>query len=274
MPFKDLAPVELRRYMETHKESQYRLIDVRQPGEYQEAHIPGAMLVPLPRLMQDTSDLPGDKELVFYCRSGSRSAAAAVMVDEAGDASMPLYNLAGGILAWDGATLEETPRVALFEHQSATEMMATAMDLEKGALRFYTRVQEAFSAENWSAVFGRLASMEIAHAKTIYGFWKKATASAEDFDSLFERLSGEVLEGGRTLNEVLAFMAHKGPRSCLELVELALNIEHSAYDLYRTMADQARERQARETFIDIAQAEKGHMQTLIKAIDMCAVSMH
>jgi rhodanese-related sulfurtransferase/rubrerythrin len=269
MPIQDLAPMELRRYMETHKEVQYRLIDVRQPGEYQEAHIPGALLIPLPSLTQDMADLPADKELIFYCRSGSRSAAAAVMVDEESSARGPLYNLAGGILAWDGATLEDIPKVALFDHQSAAEMMVTAMDLEKGALRFYTRVQETFSEESWSAVFGRLATMEIAHAKTVYAFWKNTAASVEDFDNLFEKLSGEVLEGGRPLNEVLAIMERKGARSCLDLVELALNIEYSAYDLYRTMADHTPEKQARDAFLTIAQAEKGHMQTLIKAIEEC-----
>jgi hypothetical protein len=43
-------------------------------------------------------------------------------------------------------------KVALFDHQSAAEMMATAMDLEKGALRFYTRVREAFSDQDWAVV--------------------------------------------------------------------------------------------------------------------------
>ena len=53
------------------------------------------------------------------------------------------------------------------------------------------------------------------------------------------------------------------------LIEMALDMENRAYDLYRTMADQA-EDDVREAFLTIAQAEKGHMGELVKAIDGCS----
>jgi len=48
--FQNLTPEKLRRFMDRHIESSYRLVDVRQPDEYEAAHIPGARLLPLPEL--------------------------------------------------------------------------------------------------------------------------------------------------------------------------------------------------------------------------------
>lgn len=269
MSVKDVTPETLRQYIQSHHENSYRLVDVRQPEEYELNHIPGAQLLPLPQLMQELEGLPADKELVFYCRSGARSSTAAIMVAEEEVASGPIYNLEGGILAWQGAMLSDFPKVALFEHQSVGEMMSTAMNLEKGALRFYSHVQSAFNEHRWSDIFGRLGKVETAHAKTVYGFWKQIDARLEPFETLFDGLSGEILEGGQSLNEVLGSIEKQGQPSCLGLVELALKMENSAYDLYRTMADQNIDAEAREAFIAIAQAEKGHMRALVGAIEAC-----
>jgi rubrerythrin len=55
----------------------------------------------------------------------------------------------------------------------------------------------------------------------------------------------------------------------LALIEMALQIEYTAYDLYRTMADRTPAPDAREAFLAIAQAEKAHMRSLINAIENC-----
>jgi len=56
---------------------------------------------------------------------------------------------------------------------------------------------------------------------------------------------------------------------CIRLVEMALQIEYAAFDLYRTLADQAREDESRQAFTQLSQAEKGHMQSLIRVIGEC-----
>ena len=196
MPIEDISPEALRRYMQAHHEKSYRLVDVRQPGEYEMDHIPGAQLLPLPQLMQSTEGLPTDRELIFYCRSGARSATAAMMAEEERLTAHPIYNLDGGILAWDGAMVGQQPRVALFHGQSVDEMMATAMNLEKGAMRFYSQVAAATEDQSWSEIFGRLGKVETAHARTVYQFRRRLNEKLAPFEVLFEELSGEVLEGG------------------------------------------------------------------------------
>jgi rubrerythrin len=47
-------------------------------------------------------------------------------------------------------------------------------------------------------------------------------------------------------------------------------IEYSAYDLYRTMAEQTDDDHARDVFLTIAQVEKSHMQMLANAVGQCS----
>ena len=56
---------------------------------------------------------------------------------------------------------------------------------------------------------------------------------------------------------------------CMNLIELSLHIEYSAFDLYRSIADRTENREAQKAFLAIAQAEKGHMQALTRAIEHC-----
>jgi phage shock protein E len=73
------------------------VLDVRQPAEYEAAHVPGAILVPLDQLAARQEEIPRDEPLLVICRSGARSAAAAGALIAAGyDAT----NVAGGMLAW------------------------------------------------------------------------------------------------------------------------------------------------------------------------------
>ncbi len=49
-PAKSIEPDELRDYILKHREGTYTLLDVRKPGEYEDEHILGAKLIPLPEL--------------------------------------------------------------------------------------------------------------------------------------------------------------------------------------------------------------------------------
>ncbi len=270
MTIQDLTPEALRRFIQSQRETSYRLVDVRQPGEYEASHIPGARLMPLPELVQSMSALPRDQDLVFYCRSGARSMAAASMVEDEAIAGGRIYNLAGGILAWDGGLAQDYPRVDLFDVQAPpADMLKRAMNLEKGALNFYMHVQKIYAGEDWSDVFGRLSRAEIGHARTVYHFWKQMTRHAPDFDTVFAGLGGDVLEGGLPFEKAVDQAAAVQGAACIPLIELALRIEYAAFDLYRTMAERSPAPDAREAFLTIAQAEKAHMQVLIKAIGGC-----
>ena len=73
------------------------LLDVRMPDEYEEAHVPGAVLVPLPELPDRLADVPRGDVLYVICKSGGRSAKAVELLVAGG---VDAANVAGGTMAW------------------------------------------------------------------------------------------------------------------------------------------------------------------------------
>jgi rhodanese-related sulfurtransferase/rubrerythrin len=271
MRFVALTPDQLRRLMDRRKEKEFALIDVRQPGEYENGHLPGAMLIPLPQLVRTMASVPVDKELIFYCRNGGRSQAAATMVADEQITPKTIYHLDGGVMAWQGEIIAGFPGIRLFEPSAEPgDPLRTAMDLEKGARNFYTRVHALYPDQLWSAVFADLARAEREHARIVFGFLRGVEDADEPFESVFDSLIGDVMEGGMALETALQKVASLKGRTCLHLIELALQIEAQAYDLYRAMAEQSSDSRAREAFWAIAQAEKGHMRSLAGAIAGCS----
>jgi rhodanese-related sulfurtransferase len=78
------------------------LIDVREPDEWRGGHAPGAKLIPLGQLATKLSTLPRDREILFICRSGNRSARA---TEAAQNAGLRASNVGGGLIAWAQARL-------------------------------------------------------------------------------------------------------------------------------------------------------------------------
>ena len=268
--FEEVSPEQLREYIQKVKESDYLLIDVRQPVEYSAGHIPGARLIPLMELESKLFELPEDRDMIFYCRSGNRSRAASVLVAESEISDKAIYNLVGGAMAWDGKILPDFPKVEVFDKgKDLAELLFKSMDLEKGAFRFYKYVLDRFGTEQFAKTMEHLAQAETAHARTIYRFWQESVDQPDPFESLFSKLKGEVLEGGESLHDVLKRVETIKENVCLNLLEMALDIEYSAYDLYRTMAEQTESVEAKTAFLSIAQAEKAHMQAIARAVSHC-----
>ncbi len=84
------------------------LVDVREPHEWEIAHLPGATLIPLARLPERVSELDTRREVVLYCHTGQRSARALEFLRQAG--YRKLRNLRGGIDAWSREVDPSLPR--------------------------------------------------------------------------------------------------------------------------------------------------------------------
>jgi rhodanese-related sulfurtransferase len=74
------------------------LLDIRTPDEVAQGAIPGALHIPMHLLPVRAQELPKDKDVVLYCRSGARSYHACQFLGQQGYANM--LNLRGGIIAW------------------------------------------------------------------------------------------------------------------------------------------------------------------------------
>ncbi len=80
-----------------------KVIDVREPNEYAEGHIPGVTLVPLNTFLAQPQKYLPDDNVLFVCAMGARSALACEMAAAVG--LEHVYNLEGGTVGWAKAGL-------------------------------------------------------------------------------------------------------------------------------------------------------------------------
>jgi rhodanese-related sulfurtransferase len=100
----DYSPPEVAELL---AEGQIQLIDVRQPHEREAGRIAGDRLIELSQLAAEAATVDRGRPVVFYCRSGARSAMAAEAFAQAG---FDAHNLAGGLLEWEAGGLPLEPR--------------------------------------------------------------------------------------------------------------------------------------------------------------------
>ena len=92
----EITSLELKQRLD--RGERLRIVDVREPNEYQINRIPGSELIPLGEVPKRYGELKPDEELIVHCKSGVRSAKAADFLRSVG--FKRVLNLKGGILDW------------------------------------------------------------------------------------------------------------------------------------------------------------------------------
>ncbi len=103
----DITVQELNRKLEAG--DRIRIIDVRDPHEWEIVHLEGAELIPLNELPSRMHELDSAEEIVLHCKTGARSANALNLLRTAG--FRKIKNLKGGITAW---AREVDPRLPIY----------------------------------------------------------------------------------------------------------------------------------------------------------------
>ena len=102
MPGKDprepFARLSVSEGKEMRSHNDVAVIDVRESHEYNAGHLRNARLIPVASVFARRDELPRDKDIVFVCAVGQRSALACEMAAAAG--LTRLFNLEGGTEAW------------------------------------------------------------------------------------------------------------------------------------------------------------------------------
>jgi phage shock protein E len=80
---------------------EYFILDVRTRKEYDAGHIAGSVLIPNEVLLNRLDEVPRDKPILVYCRSGRRGAISSQDLIDNGFSEV--YNMEGGIAAWQNA---------------------------------------------------------------------------------------------------------------------------------------------------------------------------
>jgi rhodanese-related sulfurtransferase len=96
---KEITVEELKEKIDNNED--FQLIDVRETFEYETSNLNGEN-IPLGGILIEEDKISRDKPVIMQCRSGKRSAAAVMQLEQQFGLKN-LYNLKGGILAWQEA---------------------------------------------------------------------------------------------------------------------------------------------------------------------------
>jgi glyoxylase-like metal-dependent hydrolase (beta-lactamase superfamily II)/rhodanese-related sulfurtransferase len=102
---KDLEPLELHQLLQSCTNGDCPVVvDVREPWEYRQGHVPGAVLIPLGQLSSRLNELDPEHPVAVICASGNRSQSASALLGQKGFKTV--YNILGGTGAWMYSGLE------------------------------------------------------------------------------------------------------------------------------------------------------------------------
>ena len=261
-PVKSMTPQQARDLVRDTPVEALTLLDVRQPKEYEQGHIPGAKLIPLPDLSERLDEIDPKKKTVVYCAIGGRSRVAAQMLT--GKGLEDVYNLSGGIKAWNGETalLGEEKGLDLFTgNESPEETLLVAYSLEAGLRDFYVTKADKVESTDTKRLFQQLSEIETKHQERIieeYGRISDPSPTKLEFE---ERLVPGVLEGGLTTEEYSSRF-RPNMESAMDIVDIAMSIEAQALDLYMRAADRVSHAQSKEALNQMANEERTHLVLL------------
>jgi rhodanese-related sulfurtransferase/rubrerythrin len=261
-PVKSIDAVEAKQYMQRMAGDAFTLLDVRQPGEYDAEHLPGAKLIPLPELGARLSELDTGKPTVVYCAIGGRSRVAAQVLAAKG--FKEVMNLSGGIKAWNSqkAVGPEDLGLSLFSgKESPEETLLTAYSLEEGLREFYWSMAAQVMAENARRLFDKLSGIEVKHQDRIFSEYLRISGAAVTREEFAEKVVAPAMEGGLTTQEYLR-LYQPDLEVAAEVISLAMAIEAQALDLYQRAADRAHTDESKKVLMQIANEERAHIEQL------------
>ena len=95
--YKQITPEEAKKIMDSGEE--HIILDTREQDEFDEGHIPGAILIPYTEIESKAEEMITDKDklILVYCRSGRRSKIAAEALSKLGYTNVKEF---GGIIDW------------------------------------------------------------------------------------------------------------------------------------------------------------------------------
>lgn len=261
-PVQGIDADKARAYMKEHEEGSYTLLDVRQPAEYQRAHIPAAKLIPLPRLADEYDQLDPSKPVIVYCAMGGRSRVAAQML--AGQGFEEVYNLNGGINGWNGFTAtgpEELNLDIIRGDETPIEIVKVAYRMENALAEFYRNVSTMTDDQEVSALATKLASIEDRHKGFLVDLLGSMDSSGISAAILGPEDTALLAEGGFSGQELIE-RNRDVLDSVANLLDLALMIEAQALDLYLRLERKVQDDSGRALLRRIAEEEKGHLAAL------------
>lgn len=180
-----------------------------------------------------------------------------------------VYNLKGGIKAWQGLTAvgpAETGMALLTGKETPVEIIVMALGLEEGLRAFYDDMARSGGSPAISDLFTRLAAIEVRHKAKLLELYAIRTESEANTDVIDSQIMADTMEGGLTSEEFLK-INQPAMQTNQEVVAMAMTIEAQALDLYMRQARKVGDHASREILQGLADDEKAHLAALGKLME-------
>jgi rhodanese-related sulfurtransferase/rubrerythrin len=266
-PVQSFTADNAKSFMENSPGDAYTLLDVRQPDEYKENHIPGAKLIPIADIGARMDELDSRKPTIVYCAIGGRSRVAAQML--AGKGFREVYNLSGGIKAWNSDTAfgSEELGMDLFDgNETPEESLVVAYSLEEGLRDFYLSMLKKVSDENARQLFQKLSEIEVKHQDRIFNQYLEISGKSVSREEFSKKIVSPAMEGGLTTDEYIS-QYPLDLEVTSEIVSMAMAIEAQALDLYQRASERASSDNSKAVLLQIADEERTHLKQLSKLFE-------
>jgi rubrerythrin len=193
---------------------------------------------------------------------GGRSRAAAQFL--AGQGFEEVYNLKGGIAAWQGLKAfgpAEMGMMPLKGNETPQEVIVLAYGMEQGLADFYSRVLGMTEDQEARKILETLGRLEEKHKGRLFALYQSLEPATRERAPFEAGIVSSVMEGGFTGEE---FLDRNRPllTTVENLLSLAMMLEAQALDLYTRYAQKVGDVQSRSVLQDIAEEEKGHLAAL------------
>lgn len=258
-----ILPDEVRKIIKEKSTDEYCLLDVRQPGEYEQGHIPGATLIPLAELQSNLNRIHPDRMTIVYCRSGNRSRSGVGILIGAGLENV--YNMEGGILAYNGLVAAGPPEAGVFcfpENMTPEQLIAMAWYIEDGSQRYLDAVKDIAQDQDIKDAFISFTDHKIAHKQSLSQLFQKISGQSvgDDFPtSVLQRPPHKVMAGCVSVPEAINWSKDK---EISDILDLLIGLEANTFDLYLKLGRQVESDRARSVFMELSEEEVRHLKQL------------
>jgi sulfur-carrier protein adenylyltransferase/sulfurtransferase len=180
-----------------------------------------------------------------------------------------VYNLSGGIMAWNGLKAEGPVELNLdmiSGDETPEQIIRLAYGMEESLGAFYRAVETQTEDDELARLLEMLITVEDKHKQYLFELYKTLEPSVASVDSFEAEASSTVMEGGFNTDDFFK-QNEKFLSDVPSLLDLSMMLETQALDLYLRFADKSENQETKDVLHKIGDEEKGHLAALGKLRD-------
>ena len=180
-----------------------------------------------------------------------------------------VYNLSGGIKAWNSETAfgPEEQGLAYFNgNESPDQALVIAYSLEEGLRDFYLSMIPKVKSDDAKNLFKELSEIEVKHQDRIFDEYLRISEASLTREEFEKAIVVQAVEGGLTTEEYMNLFQVDWD-AVKDIIGVAMSIEAQALDLYMRASDKSSDPQGQKALLQIASEERAHLDQLGKLME-------